>query len=167
MMKTLLRAVSANLRAHSPDLQPIFLWDCFPAHLKGEVLNQARLLNVILILVPAKLTWLVQPLDCCVFQQYKASLRRAYANLRQHAEGVVAKPYMWWFAVIRHVHHFVHSRDWSDTFVRTGWLPPATQASSFCGVSWSGRSCQHCCLVCRPKLVRSTCLHIYMFARSA
>ena len=42
VVKTLLRTISLNLRANSPGLRPVLIWDCCPAHVKDEALRAAR-----------------------------------------------------------------------------------------------------------------------------
>ena len=131
VMKTLLRAIGANLRANSPGLRPILIWDCCPAHLKDEVLQAARSCGIYIVLVPAKLTWLVQPLDACVFQRYKAVLRESYARIRQGTQHGIVTPAVWWRCLVEHVHVFMQSRDWSRAFEATGWIGHGVRASTF------------------------------------
>ena len=143
VMKTLLRAISGNLRANSPGLKPILIWDCCPAHLKDEVLRVARSYGIYIVLVPAKMTWLVQPLDACVFQRYKAGLREAYAVVRQASERGIVSPAVWWRCIVEHVHTYMHSRDWTRAFESTGWIGAGQRVSTFLkNNSWSGQTYQ-------------------------
>ena len=156
VMKTLLRAIGANLRANSPGLRPILIWDCCPAHLKDEVLQAARSCGIYIVLVPAKLTWLVQPLDACVFQRYKAVLRESYARIRQGTQHGIVTPAVWWRCLVEHVHVFMQSRDWSRAFEATGWIGHGVRASTFLKNSCSGipflrwRPNSRKCRPCKP-----------------
>ena len=53
--------------AHIPNSQVILLLDSHKAHLNKNVLELAVSLNIWVLVVPAKLTWLLQPLDAHVF----------------------------------------------------------------------------------------------------
>jgi hypothetical protein len=140
VVKTLLRTISLNLRANSPGLRPVLIWDCCPAHVKDEVLRAARSCGIYIVLVPAKLTWLVQPLDACVFQRYKAVLRESYARVRQAAAHGVVTPAVWWRCLVEHAHVFMHSHGLVQLKALDGSDMASMQPHS--STNNSGTSCQ-------------------------
>jgi len=121
VLQALLRALAHVVRALSLPRTAVLLMDCCPIHLKPEVFRTARSLDIIIVLVPAKLTWLVQPLDAHVFNLYKKALRNKISNLRlQEASGQISVR-QWWFALTERVREFMTSQPWASAFTRTGW----------------------------------------------
>jgi hypothetical protein len=60
-------------------------------HISNDVLKHAQWLGVILILIPGKLTWLLQPLDVSVFRPFKAALKkRLLDNRKDDPNGLVS-----------------------------------------------------------------------------
>lgn len=70
------------------DLQPVLLLDACKLHFSRQVLQACAAHGVWPIFVPAKSTWLLQPLDTHAFLKYKAYLRGRYQKARiAHARG--------------------------------------------------------------------------------
>ena len=61
--------------------QAILLWDALKSHLSPRVLRAAARAALWTIIVPAKLTWLLQPADTHCFAKYKAFLRKRYLEM--------------------------------------------------------------------------------------
>ena len=76
------KLLAACLEPFASDYQPILLWDALPAHCAPSVLRAAGRAGLWVVIVPAKMTWLLQPLDTHVFLRYKAYLRTAYQLAR-------------------------------------------------------------------------------------
>jgi len=76
ILTTLGNAV-APLLAHC---QPILVMDAHKAHFATDVLRWAAKQHIWICIVPASMTFLLQPLDTDVFSRYKAFLRRRYAE---------------------------------------------------------------------------------------
>lgn len=76
------------LGARLGELQPVLLLDACKLHFSHEVLQACATHGVWPILIPAKSTWLLQPLDTHAFLKYKAYLRGRYQQARiAHARG--------------------------------------------------------------------------------
>ena len=60
------------------DFQPILLLDALPAHLAAKVFRAGARCGIWIVVVPGKLTWLLQPADTHVFYKYKMYLRKRY-----------------------------------------------------------------------------------------
>lgn len=81
----IVRELSAALRrlgARSRNLQPVLVMDAAKIHFAPVVLNACRAVGIWVVIVPARTTWLLQPLDTHAFSQYKSELRRAYQRAR-------------------------------------------------------------------------------------
>ena len=80
-LKDIVRLLHAALQPFQGTFQPLLLWDAVKAHIKPDVLQCAGRLGIWVIIVPAKITWLLQPADTHCFANYKAYLRRKYVDL--------------------------------------------------------------------------------------
>ena len=65
-----------------PTLQPALILDAVRIHTAPQVLRACIDCRIWPVLVPAKTTWLVQPLDTHAFLAFKAHLRQAYQQAR-------------------------------------------------------------------------------------
>jgi len=74
----ILKLLSQALKPFSKRFQPVLIWDAAKSHLRPDVLTCAGKLGIWLIIVPAKITWLLQPADTHCFARYKAFLRKRY-----------------------------------------------------------------------------------------
>jgi hypothetical protein len=119
LMVQILNEISHALEAF-PKVQIILVLDCSKIHLTPAVLKTAADLNLWLLVVPARCTWLLQPLDTHVFSPYKAFLRRAYRDSK-NAEGQVS-PEAWAQTLVDVSTTFLCGRTWEHAFCQTGIL---------------------------------------------
>lgn len=80
LLVEMLQLLSEVLKPWKATHQPVLTFDALPAHLAPEVLRAAGKANIWSIVLPAKLTGLLQPLDTDVFARLKAFLRRKYVE---------------------------------------------------------------------------------------
>ena len=85
-MVTIIELLGKILKPFLPKFQPILLFDALSAHLAPKVFRAAAKENIWLIVVPGKLTWLIQPADTHVFYKYKMFLRRRYMEAAAKSE---------------------------------------------------------------------------------
>lgn len=103
-----------------PGTAIILILDCCPAHLSRIVLNHAARLHIRLVIIPARLTWLLQPLDTHVFAQLKNDIRSRLARIciaRDSGHVSTAD------AISTHgesIADVVSGRPWSASMKRTG-----------------------------------------------
>ena len=81
LMVNVLKVLGRVLQPFTDERQPILLMDACPSHLAGKVFRAAARANIWVIIVPAKLTGLLQPADTHVFYRYKMYLRRYMENI--------------------------------------------------------------------------------------
>ena len=110
----ILRLLHESLRE---DFQPVYIvlvLDMAAPPVVESVTELAMALHINLLLVPAKLTWLSQPLDADVFQAYKKKLRAAYIRARCESQcfGVLTKA-KWLRSVFQACHRTFSSKDFS------------------------------------------------------
>lgn len=70
----------AACQAHDPTKKYVLVWDCHPTHISPVILRHARKKKFVLLLVPSKLTHLLQVLDFAVFASLKQELHKAHLH---------------------------------------------------------------------------------------
>jgi hypothetical protein len=123
VMKMWLTRLRSVVHSHRPSAWLVVVVDCATCHVEHSVLIHARRLGIVLVMVPSRLTAMLQLLDVFVFARLKWNLRREL--LRE----TCARP-----NVPPTTHHRVRSQaaairqilvetDWSDVFPRVGLHP--------------------------------------------
>ena len=121
VMKEWLRLLAKSLLCLSPQRQPVLLMDALKAHHAADVLSLAAKLHIWVCIVPATMTYLLQPLDTDVFSCYKGYLRREYmaAVVRQNGSEQTVQ------AVVKCVNLIcrtvLQGRDWNVLFDKNGF----------------------------------------------
>ena len=114
---------------HFPDLQPILVLDTVRCHIAPRILSKAAELKLWIALVPAGLTYLLQPLDVRCFAQYEAFLRAAYRTARMTTGAMSAR--QWLMLLFQVCTDFLNSTSWAPAFrsvgVGTGELKLGTE----------------------------------------
>jgi hypothetical protein len=64
-----------------PNVQPILVFDAASVHIHRTVLEESNRSKIWMLCVPARTTWLLQPLDTHVFAGYKGFLRKQWREL--------------------------------------------------------------------------------------
>jgi hypothetical protein len=78
----IVRALRAALEPHMADVQPVLLMDTAKLHYAKGVLAACRRACIWVVMIPPKMTWLLQPLDTHAFYRFKVQLQRAYLRVR-------------------------------------------------------------------------------------
>jgi len=130
LMQAILREIALVLRGR-PNIKPVLLLDCCPAHLQEPVLRTAKACRINLIFIPAKFTWLLQPCDTGVFHRYKQCLQRRYSELRRDSAAGMVDQEDWWRVIIEEANAFVAQRSWSHVFAGNGFHGVDARLSSY------------------------------------
>ena len=83
----ILKMLKRILEPVLPTMQPILSFDAAPLHLHPEVIELLGELDIWWLLVPKKLTWLLQPLDTHAFSKYKRYMRNRWLDTIVAQEG--------------------------------------------------------------------------------
>ena len=122
----IVRRLAAALAPYMEAVQPILLFDACKQHLGSSVFKACTAACIWPVVVPAKTTWLLQPLDTRVFAVYKAHLMKAYQEERTRtADGVVGVAELL-CAIYKATRAVLEGREWAMAFARDGY--GATQA---------------------------------------
>ena len=100
--------------------QLILVLDCARCHLRGDVVAYASRLNIWIVVVPSKLTFLLQPLDAYAFAPFKRSLVDAYYKARMRAGGNVLNTTGRLRVLVTSIVSVFQERDWAHTFAKVG-----------------------------------------------
>lgn len=105
------------------DVQVVLIMDAGRLHYAPEVLKACSECDVWPVYVPAKLTWLLQPLDTDGFALYKACVKKAYQAARaRNPEGggeVVVEEFLQ--CIYEALRRVLHGRMWGSAFDRDGY----------------------------------------------
>lgn len=112
----LLRAV----RSRCPECALVVVLDCCPSHMSDDTLKAAERLGIDLVFVPARLTWLLQPLDTHVFAIFKRSLRQAEFDTKVALGKTTLTPLERVEMQGRVIRSTFVERTWSEIMVRAG-----------------------------------------------
>ena len=87
-----LRRTKASITKAAPGKKICLVLDCAPSHTSEVFLAAAQRLGIRIVFVPAKLTWLLQPLDVRIFSSFKADIRAEEFRTRAQAVGGRLRP---------------------------------------------------------------------------
>ena len=136
--RSLKRGTATHVAAisHLPQIQAllpqfvllnIILLDVAPCHIDASVISAANRLNLWLIYVPARLTFMLQPLDVSCLQAYKSVLHQLFME-RQDNDGTLRTKE--WFNVLSSLNKlFWRGRNWKTAFHNVGLLGQAKSIS--------------------------------------
>lgn len=120
IMKKYIRLLKRRLEPHGAGVQFVFLTDCCRAHIHKDIATVATLNRFHLIYVPARLTFILQPLDAYVFQAFKRRLRQEYSNARIISPEGLVEDSEWLRLIFRAITVVFGARDWSHAFRKVG-----------------------------------------------
>ena len=120
-MTDVMRSLGRALLPWAAEFQPVLLMDCHLTHLAAPVLRAAGAAGIWVLPLPAKMTWLMQPLDTHVFAAYKAAIRRRYVtHLAADEAGRVANAKMVEIA-LNAASEVLHGRPHDRAFQQNGF----------------------------------------------
>ena len=122
----MVRLLGAALRkwSHPPLVrrwQPVLLMDAHRVHCHGSVLAACLSEGIWPIIAPARMTWLLQPLDTHVFKAYKEYLRAAYQRARLLNGAGDLSMVQFVAALCDTIRHVLHGRRWAAAFDQNGF----------------------------------------------
>lgn len=120
-MVRIIGLLGAVLQARAPGALAILSMDAVRLHLSERVLQECASWRIRVVVVPARLTWLLQPLDTHVFAQLKRAIRDAYQE-RVGREGARALSTQSWVSVVTNtVYCFLRRGQWATAFDHNGF----------------------------------------------
>ena len=117
----IIRWLATALAPHLEGLQPVLLLDAAKIHTAPAVLAACSACHIWPILVPAKTTWLLQPLDTDAFLDFKRFLRAAYQKARVDSGSADLSIPQFLACVFDAVAVILNARPWRGVFVKDGF----------------------------------------------
>ena len=117
----IIRRLGAALAPHVGHYQPVLIMDAVRTHFTARVLRACAAAGIWVVFVPAKLTWLLQPLDVYSFQRYKAHLRAQYAAARCRSSTGDLTMLEFLECVYSAVRYVLQAIEWAPAFDKTGF----------------------------------------------
>jgi hypothetical protein len=131
MCAIIVRRIALALRAHIGTLQPVLFLDAVRLHITRLVLAACNAVGLWVVVVPARMTWLLQPLDTHSFLAYKAHLKAKYQSKR--AELGISDLSIEHFldCVYDAIKHVLQGRRWAVAFDQDGFGSAQQGLSTF------------------------------------
>ena len=120
-MAVIIALLGEILKPFLGTVQPILLMDALPAHIAPKVFRAATRCGIWVVIVPAKLTWLIQPADTHAFYKYKMYLKKRYAEARARSADGELQLREVLKAINDGVRYVFQAHDWSKAFDENGF----------------------------------------------
>jgi len=98
----------------------VLVMDCHPSHYAFRTLQFVRRQGWQVLLIPSKLTYLLQPLDAYVFSKFKHKLHEAHAKCKIETKGGSQSFDEWLETTISCIHTFFNNADMRQSFEKCG-----------------------------------------------
>ena len=122
-MVVILENIAKSLISFTKDHQIIILLDVAPCHIDASVISAANRLKLWLIYVPARLTFMLQPLDVSCLQAYKSVLNQLFME-RQDNDGTLRTKE--WFNVLSSLNKlFLARKELENSVSQRGTVRPS------------------------------------------
>ena len=109
-----------SVASYNPAAWIVLIIDCCTAHLDQRSVAHLRRLGILVVFVPASLTWLLQLLDVYAFGRVKGELRQEEARTRANSADGQIIPGQWIKLATTVIRREIINRDWSPCFARLG-----------------------------------------------
>lgn len=130
VMKQIIDLVAAIVAPYLGVMTPILFFDAHRCHLGDAIFRACRRGGIFPILIPARLTWLLQPCDTHAFQIYKRILREEYDNVRMRMPGGQVPTQDFLKALYTTVRRVLQGHSWRGSFDENGFSPAQTHVSN-------------------------------------
>lgn len=131
IMCILVRLLHAHLKDVWNDYHVVLMLDAFGGHIHYNVQLQCNRFGIVLIIIPASLTWLLQPCDTHVFCIFKKHLRRMWAGVTNEAEEGFIDVVALLTLVFEVIEDIVNGTDWNYAFKEDGFYTHFAFLSSY------------------------------------
>lgn len=116
-----MRSILSILALCLSGIKIVLLLDCASCHMEFSVASHAARLGIVLIFIPAKLTYLLQPCDSHWFAKFKKKLRVNF-QLKVLSHGHPLSTHAWLCAIIDTITQTICAHHWSEAFRANGIL---------------------------------------------
>ena len=129
IFQVVLQMLKTVVQEHLGDWQIVFTADCYKAHITQNVWKTCTDLDIFYAVIPAKLTWAIQPCDTHVFAKLKKMLQdKCMQAMLRSQSGSLSKD-MLVTALISTVVELLNPGDWKKAFNDNGLCGPGSLIS--------------------------------------
>ena len=115
------------MRPLSARFQPILLLDACRLHLHRSLAQVCSQEGIWLVVIPAKLTWLLQPCDTHAFLEYKAYLKAEHQRMQIATGAGELSTSDFLHAMCQTIRFVLQGRRWAPAFCKNGFGAPPCQ----------------------------------------
>lgn len=119
-MEPILEEISNVMRVHFPNAKVILTMDSAPIHLTRAVFRKAQSLDIWCLILPARTTYALQPLDTHVFSPCKPYLLKSFQDAKNEEGRVTDEAWAW--MLVAAVREDLNAPRWARVFTETGLL---------------------------------------------
>lgn len=127
ILKGLITILRRKVREHCPGKTLVLVLDTAPCHRENSVLSHCSRLGIHVLFIPAKLTWLLQPLDTHVFALFKQRFFETLLQYRQRSRDGTNSGTDWIEALRVASTEILARRNWVHAFGSNG-VPPCRRS---------------------------------------
>ena len=120
----------AVVLAKFPEFRPILCFDAAPLHLTPQVLQELVSGSLLFLLVPAKMTWLLQPLNTHGFLKFKLYLKQKFVESVIQGSPDEHKTSRMVRLVVRAIRYVLQAHAWECAFKQNGIWSDQSMVSS-------------------------------------
>ena len=114
---TRLRSIVSSFNS---DAWIVLILDCSHVHLNVKTIAHLKRLSILVLMLPAKLTWLCQLLDVYVYSGLKSLIRSGQCALRMSSSNASVHVGAWIEVNAKAIREVIVDRDWQDSFAKLG-----------------------------------------------
>ena len=127
----LMKCLVEVLRPYSETHQVFFMLDAARCHLHDSIAQYCARNQIFLIVVPARLTFLLQPCDTHLFARYKVHLKKRYHEVASEAADGTVDTVSLFRCVFHTIRAVMQGRSWHSAFEADGYSDDVTRVSSY------------------------------------
>ena len=131
VLKTLLRVLNEILRPFKETRHVVLFMDARKAHFHSSIAEYCARTDLHLVILPARLTWLMQPCDAHLFARYKKFLKRRYHEMARESESGVVDALALFKSIFETIRGVQNAVKWRSAFAADGFSADLGGVSSY------------------------------------
>lgn len=121
LMCETIRRIGKAVAPFRAEFRAVLSFDAAKIHIAGAVFSACRRAGLLPVLVAAKITYAIQPLDMRVFHPYKIVLCKEYQSYQLRSPGGVVSLREWLASVCEAIRVVMEGRNWARAFDSAGF----------------------------------------------
>ena len=131
LLKVLIDTLAVHIRDELIQYQVVLFLDAAKCHVDKSVAQRCNHHNIILVILPARMTWLVQPCDTHLFAQYKRYMRKLWLESIADRNDSDLNLIDLFHIIFRTIEDVIEHKSWAHAFKEDGYHDNFGQLSSY------------------------------------